>query len=565
MGRSQLAPTDGGLRAAREWTIVGGCRLGIETRAGALPVPNSQHRYERVNQVRRNISAAVIALVLATQTVILSGSDEHAANALEVCDPGEILGTVQFAVSGPPTAQADFNRAVALLHSFQYEEAENAFTALARANPDMGMASWGIAMCNYHPIWGPTTRADFERGRVAAAHAAILSAPTERERDYIRAVGMYYENADRLDAASRRSAYELTMARLHAHYPKDIEGTVFYALAILGTAPPVDRTYAHQRQAAELLNGVLPLAPNHPGVAHYLIHSLDYPPLARLALPAARAYARIAPSSPHAQHMPSHIFTRLGLWDESIQSNLGAREAARQLMARTHPGATHFDGLHAMDYLEYAYLQIGDDAAAEKVVADMSAVSKVDIPRYPAAYAFAATPARYALERHQWAEAAALKVRPDWFPWEDFPWAEAVIHFARGLGAARLGDLETARREQERLAEIRSGLATAKGDYNWADQVEVQRRALGAWIARASHQDAEAVAELRSAADLEDSTEKHPVTPGAVLPAREQLGDLLLELGRPANAATEYELVLQRSPGRRNSLRGLEAAQPSGR
>ncbi|HUJ44918.1 MAG TPA: hypothetical protein VLW52_15070 [Opitutaceae bacterium] len=514
-----------------------------------------------MNLPRVGISAALVALVLPTHPARPAGLSESSVIASEICGPPEKLGSVHFAISGSPAVQADFNRAVALLHSFQYEDAEKAFGALAQANPGMGMASWGIAMCNYHPIWGPTTRADFERGRVAAARAATLSAPTERERDYILAMGMYYGNADGLAAAARRSAYEQAMARLHARYPNDIEGTVFFALAILGTAPPVDRTYAHQRQAAELLNGVLPLAPDHPGVAHYLIHSLDYPPLARLALPAARAYARIAPSSPHAQHMPSHIFTRLGLWNESIQSNLGAREAARQLMARTHPGATHFDGLHAMDYLEYAYLQIGDFASAEKVVAEMAAVTKVDIPLFPAAYGFAATPARYALERHQWAEAAALKVRPDWFPWKDFPWAEAVIHFARGLGAARLGDLETARREQERLGQLQAGLAAAKGDYNWADQVEVQRRALGAWIARGDHRDGEAVADLRSAADLEDSTEKHPVTPGAVLPAREQLGDLLLELGQPANAAAEYELVLQRSPGRRNSLHGLDAAR----
>ncbi len=517
-----------------------------------------------MNPPRGIFAAAFVATALATQTLIPAGLDERAGSAPELCDPTEKLGTVHFAVSGPPTVQTDFNRAVALLHSFQYEQAEQAFAALARANPDMGMASWGIAMCNYHPIWGPTTRADFERGRAAADRAAKLGAPTQRERDYIEAIGRYYADSDRLDAASRRAAYEEAMGRLHAQYPDDTEGTVFYALAILGTAPPADRTFAHQRRAAELLNGVLPLAEDHPGVAHYLIHSLDYPPLASLALPAARAYARIAPSSPHAQHMPSHIFTRLGLWDESIQSNLAAREAARQLMVRTHPGATHFDGLHAIDYLEYAYLQAGDEAAAGRMVADMAAVTRVDLPTFAAAYAFAATPARYALERHQWAEAAALTVRPDWFPWKDFPWAEAVVHFARGVGAARLGDLDTARREQERLAQIRTGLAAARGDYNWAEQVEVQRRALGGWIARANHQDAEAVTELRAAAELEDSTEKHPVTPGAVLPAREQLADLLLELGQPAQAAAEYRLVLQRCPGRRNSLRGLDAARRAG-
>ena len=517
-----------------------------------------------MNQTRGRISAAVIALALAPHVGRPAATDEHAGHAADLAVPAEKLGTVRFAVSGPSALQADFNRAVALLHSFQYEEAEKAFAALALANPDLGMPYWGIAMCNYHPIWGPTTRDDFERGGAAAARAAQLAAPTQRERDYILAVGRYYADSDRLDAATRRTAYEQAMDKLHARHPDDIEGTIFYALAILGTAPPTDRTYAHQRRAADLLNGVLPLAPDHPGVAHYLIHSLDYPPLARLALPAARAYARIAPSSPHAQHMPSHIFTRLGLWEESIQSNLASREAARELMARTHPGATHFDGLHAMDYLVYAYLQIGDEAAAGQLIAQMAAVSQVDLPTFSAAYAFAAAPARYALERHQWTEAAALTVRPEWFPWQNFTWAEAVVHFARGLGAARLGDRATARQEQERLAQIRAGLVTAKGEYNWADQVEVQRRALGAWIARANCQDAEAVAELRAAADLEDSTEKHPVTPGAVLPAREQLGDLLLEIGQPARAAAEYELVLQSSPGRRNSLRGLETARHAG-
>ncbi len=492
------------------------------------------------------------------------GVDEHASHAGEPAPPAERLGTVNFAITAPLSVQAAFNRAVALLHSFQYEEAEKAFAGLAQANPDLGMAAWGVAMCNYHPIWGPTTQADFERGRAAAARAAKLGAPTERERDYITAIGAYYAEADRLAAAARRSAYEQAMERLHARYPDDLEGTVFYALAILGTAPPADRTYAHQRRAAELLNGVLPLAPDHPGVAHYLIHSLDYPPLARLALPAARAYARIAPSSPHAQHMPSHTFTRLGLWEESIQSNLASREAARQLMARTHPGATHFDDLHATDYLVYAYLQLGSDLVAGRLVADMEAVSQVDQPTLSAAYAFAATPARFALERHQWAEAAALTVRPDGFPWKRFPWVEAIVHFARGLGAARRGDLATARQEQERLAQIRAGIVTPDGEYNWAVQVEVQRRALGGWIARAEGRNAEAVADLRAAADLEDSTEKNPVTPGAVLPAREQLGDLLLELGQPAPAAKEYERVLESSPGRRNSLRGLELARQAG-
>jgi tetratricopeptide (TPR) repeat protein len=503
------------------------------------------------------IPAGLFALALLASPVAGGAQEAHDHSGMV---PAEKLGTVHFPVASGPQVQRDFDRAVALLHSFQYEEAERAFTRLAGDDPKFAMAYWGIAMCNYHPIWGPVTRADFERGRAAAEQAARLVTTAGRERDFIQAIAAYYRNSDGQDSPSGRAAYQGAMQGVHARYPDDMEGTIFYALAILGTAPANDPTYARQKQAAELLNVVLPKAPDHPGVAHYLIHSLDYPGLATLALPAARAYAKIAPSSPHAQHMPSHIFTRLGLWDESIQSNLASEEAARQLMARLHPGATHFDGLHAMDYLEYAYLQLGNDAAAQKVVKEMAAVTRVDQPIFSAAYAFAATPARYPLERHQWGEAARLTVGPAWFPWKDFPWAEAVTHFARGLGAARSGDLATARAEVQRLGEIRDQLKGAPG-YDWADQVEVQRGAVQGWIARAEKQDAEALKLLRSAADLEDSIDKHPVTPGPVLPAREQLADLLLEQGKPGEAAREYETVLKGSPGRRNSLRGLEAAR----
>ncbi len=475
--------------------------------------------------------------------------------------PVEKLGTVHFAISASAETQREFDRGVALLHSFQYEEAERAFRRIAESTPSLGMAQWGIAMCNYHPIWGPTTQADFERGRVASQTAAKLGAKTDRERAFIAAIGAYYRGADRLDFPARKAAYEKAMEQLHGRYPDDREATIFYALAILGVAPATDKTYAKQRKAADLLNAVLPQAPDHPGVAHYLIHSLDYPELAELALPAARAYSKIAPSSPHALHMPSHIFTRLGLWDESIQSNLASAKAARDLMARSHPGATHFDELHAMDYLTYAYLQLGQDDLAKGVVDAMRGVKQVDQETFSAAYAFAAAPARYALERHQWGEAAALTAGPAWFHWAPYPWAEAVTWFARGVGAARSGDLPAARSALLRLDALHEALAGAKEGYNWADQVEVQRRAVQGWIARAEKKDEEALQKLRSAADLEDSIDKHPVTPGAVLPAREQLGDLLLDLGRPADAAKEYEIVLKTAPGRRNGLKGLDLAK----
>ena len=477
----------------------------------------------------------------------------------------EKLGTVHFEISCGPGAQRDFDRAVALLHSFQYEEAEKAFARIAGADPSCAMAFWGVAMCNYHPIWSPTTHADFDRGRAAVEEAMKVGGKTERERAYISAVEAYYAGPASLDVSARKAAYESAMEGLHQRYPDDMEGTIFYALAILGTATATDRTYANQKQAAALLNSVLPMAPDHPGVAHYLIHSLDYPSLAELALPAARAYSKIAASSPHAQHMPSHIFTRLGLWQESIQSNLAAARAARDLMARTHPGATHFDELHAMDYLVYAYLQLGRDDSAKAVVDVMHAVPKVDQETFSAAYAFAAAPARYALERHRWTEAAHLTGSPTWFSWKQFGGAEALTHFARGIGAARSGDLPAAREALAELDTLHQALAGVKEGYNWGDQVEVQRRALLGWIAHAGKKDGEALRLLGSAADLEDSIDKNPVTPGALLPAREQLGDLLLEVGKRNEAIAAYNAVLKTSPGRRNSLLGLKAASaPAG-
>ncbi|MEP7028026.1 MAG: hypothetical protein ABI960_05475 [Candidatus Eisenbacteria bacterium] len=510
--------------------------------------------------MKRALLSFLAVLLVAPSVPAAAAFDPHEGHD-HAAVPAERLGTVHFAISCAPGVQADFDRAVALLHSFQYEDAERGFLALAASDPQCAMASWGVAMCNYHPIWGPTTQADFERGRAAVEAAQARGGATDRERAYIAAIVAYYQRPDTLDFPARRAAYEGAMLRLHERFPDDMEGTIFTALAILGNAPAGDRTYARQKQAAALLNAVLPVAPDHPGVAHYLIHSLDYPPLAELALPAARAYSKIAPSSPHAQHMPSHIFTRLGLWDESIRSNLASDEAARRLMARTHPGATHFDGLHAMDYLAYAYLQLGQEDRAREVVERVASVTNVDQETFSAAYAFAAVPARFALERHDWASASRLEAAPAWFPWARFPWAEALTQFGRGVGAARTGDLAGARRAMARLDTLYEAVHGAHAGYDWAPQVDVQRRALAAWIARAERRDEDAVARLRAAADLEDATDKHPVTPGALLPAREQLGDLLLELGRKREAAEAYEVVLRSSPGRRNSLRGLGRAR----
>ncbi|MFN7942797.1 MAG: hypothetical protein U0X73_14510 [Thermoanaerobaculia bacterium] len=502
--------------------------------------------------VSPRLATPLVLALLASAPALADHDHHHAAD--------EALGKIHFPISCQPAQQAAFDRGVALLHSFGYERAEAAFDAVAAADPACGMALWGVAMSNYHQIWGPPTDAEFARGQAAAKRAVEVGARSARDRDWIAAAAAFYVEPQPRPHVERVAAYERAMAELAARYPDDDEAQIFRALALLSLAynSPPDKTYARQKQAAEILNRLLPREPEHPGVAHYMIHSFDYPELATLALPAARAYARIAPASPHAQHMPSHIFTRLGLWRDSIASNLASEETARRLTATAHPGATSFDGLHAMDYLEYAYLQTARDDAARGVVERTLAVTSLDQPTFSAGFALAAVPARYALERRDWRSAADL-VTSTVFPWEKFPPAEAIVRFARSVGAARSGDLAAARRELERLAAIESALRGQKG-FDWATQVEIERRAASAWIARAEKRDDEALASLRTAADLEDSTDKHPVTPGAVLPAREQLADLLAELGQSKAALAEYERSLASAPARYNSLVGAAQA-----
>jgi hypothetical protein len=476
-------------------------------------------------------------------------------------DPGERLGKVSFPVSCAKV-QDDFNRAVALLHSFWYAEAEKAFTDITKKEPQCAMAYWGIAMSNYHPIWAPPTPAELNRGRAAVEKAVSIGGKGEREKGYIAAIEAYYGDSDKLDHRTRSLAYEKAMERLHLANPNDHEAAIFYALALLGTALPTDKSYANQKKAADILNKIMPHEPEHPGIAHYVIHSFDYPQLAQLALPAARIYAKIAPSSPHALHMPTHIFTRLGLWQESIQLNTASADSAKRHVAKTHPGSGAFDQLHAMDYLVYAYLQGAQDRAAKRVLDEMSRIDKVDQEIFSAAYAFAAAPARYALERRRWKEAAALNLHPTNFPWQKFPYAEAIVYFARAIGAARGGDRAAARKDLDKLATIQKALADAREVY-WASQVEIQRLSAAAWIAKAEGRSEEALKFMRSAASLEDSTEKHPVTPGAVIPARELLAEMLIEMNQYEQALGELETSLRSSPNRFNALYGMVRAAKS--
>jgi tetratricopeptide (TPR) repeat protein len=473
----------------------------------------------------------------------------------------ERLGKVHFPTSCDPAQQPAIERAVALLHSFAYAEAATAFREVAAKDPACAMAQWGIAMSYFHVIWGPPTPGEFAAGKAAADQAVSLAArASARDRDFVGAIAAYYQG-DGIPHAARVAAFERAMSDVAQRHPDDHEAQIFYALSILGVAynSPPDKTYARQKHAAEILNRMLALEPEHPGISHYMIHAFDYPDLASLALPAARAYAKIAPSAPHALHMPSHIFTRLGMWRESIESNIASAKTAQAWIARTHPGATAFEALHAMDYLEYAYLQTGQDGLAAALVDTVGRVTSSDSVAFQAGYALAAIPARFALERRSWKDAARLEPRPASFPWDRYPYAEALVHFARAVGAARSGDLETAGRAIARLEAIQQGLQGQKG-FDWATQVEIQQRAAEAWLARARKQDQDALRLMRAAADLEDGTDKHPVTPGSLLPAREQLGDLLLELGQPDSALVAYEASLRSAPARFNSYLGAERA-----
>ena len=474
------------------------------------------------------------------------------------------FGTVHFPTSCRAEVGPAFERAVALLHSFAYGEAAKAFGDIAAKDPDCAMAQWGVAMTYFHPVWGPSTPDEFAAGQKAAEKAAALAPKaTPREQDLIKAIGAFYQGND-VPHAERVVAYEKAMAEAAEHQPDDHEIAIFHAVAILGVAynSPPDKTYARQKQAAEILNRLLPLEPDHPGIAHYMIHSFDYPELAELALPAARAYAKIAPSAPHALHMPSHIFTRLGMWQESIESNLASAQTAQAWVAKTQPGAMSFDALHAMDYLEYAYLQTGQDAKARAIVDSVESVTSLDHPVFQAGYALAAIPARYLLERREWKAAAKLTAQPASYPWDKYSYVLAIVQFSRAVGAARSGDLPGARAAVAQLDSLRTSLRGQKG-FDWATQVEIQRRAAAAWLARSEKKNDQALSLMRSAADLEDSTDKHPVTPGSVLPAREQLADLLLELGKPDRALIEYETSLRSAPARLNSYLG--AAQAASR
>lgn len=476
----------------------------------------------------------------------------------------KVIEEVDFAISCGPMSQAAFKHAVWTLHSFWYPEALKEFTAIAASEPGCAMAYWGIAMSLWYPLWYPPSPAALKAGSEAVAKA--MAAPTQapRESNYIAAIAAFYRDNDKLDHQTRAVAYEKAMEQLYERYADDREAAVFYALALNASALKTDKTFTNQRKAAEILNKIWKEQPNHPGVVHYLIHSDDSPQFAEAGLDAAICYAKVAPDVPHALHMPSHIFTRLGMWQQSIDSNRAAHAAALNYVQKSlGPGSYDQETLHTMDYLEYAYLQTAQDEPAKAVLDELVSFHKTEGPSLAGAYAIAAIPVRYALERRDWPAAAGLSKPAIGFPLERFPWAEAMIAYARALGKARTGDIVGAEAEIGRLQSLENEL---KGkDTYWANQVEVQRLAAAGILAYVRGDDKEAVVLVRAAADLDATMDKHPATPSSVLPARELLADLLLELSQPAAALVEYRVMLSTDPNRFRSLLGkARAAKQTG-
>lgn len=486
---------------------------------------------------------AVLAFVGATA----AAQDHHAGRV--GADESE-FGTVHFDTSCSEAAQPRFNRAIALLHSFWFAAAIDGFTEVLELDPLCAMAEWGIANAHWgNPLGTNRSRELLASGSNAVQRATAIGAKTARERDYIRAIEHLYEDYENVSGRDRALAYELAMAALAQAYPDDSEASIFYGMALNGTADPNDKTYAKQLKAAEILERAFDEQPNHPGIAHYIIHSYDVPPLANRAFDAARRYAEIAPAAPHALHMPSHTFTRLGYWQDSIDTNQRSADAA---MAADSPP----EALHAMDYMIYGYLQTGQDAGAREVVDRMERIGKRVDPRsgYGVAgfCAMAAIQARYTLERGDWAAAASLEPRRT-----PAPFVDAILYFARAVGAARSGHPARACEDVAQLVRARDALGV---DSYWGTKVDIQRQAAEAWIAFAEGEVDDALAGMRRVADREDETEKSAISPGPIAPARELLGMMLLEADRPQAALEAFEATTVKEPGR---FRGVYGAARS--
>lgn len=469
------------------------------------------------------------------------------------------FGEVHFGLTCTESVQQDFNLAIALLHSFEYKEAEKAFVRVIDADPQCAIAYWGVAMSNLHELWAPPTSAESEKCSKILAVARSLPTKSVKEAEYIDAISVYFEDWETVEHQVRADRYSRKMKDLYLKYPDDKEAAVFYALALNGTADPKDKTYAKQLEAGELLTSLFPEEPDHPGIAHYLIHNYDYPELAEKGLDAARRYSSIAPASAHAQHMPSHIFTRLGLWEESISSNIRSADASVCYADRMQMQGHDAQELHALDYLMYAYLQQADDDAAGELLAYVNSMDSDQQEHFASAYALAAIPSRMPLEHRRWSDAAGVALFPETYSWERFPWERAIVHFTRVIGMARSGQLGNVDREMEALQESYDQLVAMEDVYK-SNQVKIQMLAAEAWVEFAQGNTKSALRLMHESADMEDATGKHPVTPGEVLPARELLADMYMETGDYGSALTQYEAVLRKAPNRYNTIYGAGLA-----
>jgi hypothetical protein len=496
----------------------------------------------------KRVAVAVVSTLLCLPGVAFAQHEDHGAM------PPDAIGSasVKFDTSCAPAVKDDFNKGVALLHSFWFPEAIKTFQGVLAKDPNCAMAHWGIALSQWgNPFGGLKGAPAIELTKAEIDTSKTTGSPTPRERGYIDAVATLVTSADPGTHAARIAAYESAMEKVSADNPADTEGKIFYALAVAQTAPPTDKTYAKNLKAAGILEPLFDKMPMHPGLAHYIIHAYDAPPLADKALVAARKYASLAPAIPHALHMPSHTFTRVGSWKESIETNKRSADAAR----KNNGGA---EELHALDYQTYAYLQIGQDAAAKLVVARAAEVAGSQTGGANS-FAIAAIPARYALERGAWADAAALTPRA-----ANTPYTEAITAFARAIGAARSGNPDAATADLERLAALRDREKELKDTY-WTEQIDIQRRVALAWQTYAKGNKAEGVAQLSAAADAEDLTDKSAVTPGPLAPARELLGYMLLDAGKAKEALTAFEVTMKKEPNRfRGLYGGARAAEAQG-
>jgi len=485
------------------------------------------------------------------------GSLELLNGELQLC--GSEFGDVSFSESCSYETRETFNLAIALLHSFEYTEAEKAFAKVIEEDPECAMAYWGVAMSMYHGLWAPPEESVLKKGAKLFAVAEKLP-KSEKAKDYLEAIGAIYKDWETVDNQTRKLRYAQKMEAMYQENNEDIEVAVFYALSLQAAALPTDKTYAKQRTAGSILEALFKKEPNHPGIAHYIIHAYDYPELAALGLNTARRYADIAPNSAHAQHMPSHIFTRLGLWEESISTNINSAASAVCYTESIAPGAHWYQELHAMGYLVYAYLQTGNNELANEQYSYLKSFKQLYEPNFGTAYTAAAIPSRIAVENKNWAAASKIQLpKIPGLEWEKFPWQKALLYFAKALGTIHTNDLKATEEELHLLGSLEQELI-ASGDAYSADQVAIQIKTVEAWLQLKKGNKEEAILLMTTAAEMESQTSKHPVTPGEILPADELLGDMLLMVNKPAEALVAYELNLERRPNRFNGIYGAASA-----